>query len=209
MGPDERWVELCLQHHFPAEEIPDAPGRAYHLAATPFAELLERWFPGAERAGQRRACAVTYRAEKALRIYARARLFPDVAAELERLAGMGIPIVLSTYQYAIVARSLPQLRPILPYFDRILGKEHGPKEAHLAEIRRLYPGSRILSVSDSPSDMRLPGTVPIGRSGAAAHGLHPPELLRFSGARHVVSSFRELPDIVRGYQEEPLLEAAR
>ncbi len=181
----------------------DEAEEKYHATTgISFDKQLGSIFQGYEKRF-RDACAAEYHRRKIREVYKAAELFPEIKEILPELKRYGFPILINTGTETDVTSALLKRHGILTHFDAVWGTEYGVKSDHIKRADELWVPRRIVFTGDSGKDVELSKIdedkiITVGRTGKGKGMLSEAEL-RSAGATHVITSFEELPAIIKLY----------
>ena len=148
----------CIQKHF---EINFQSAREQYLNTTgiPFDYQLKKIFPE-EKESKIISCAEEYHKEKMIYVYENPKEFPEALKVVKKLQdNENIYQMVSSSTEEGIINKWAQKNEI---GIMVLGRESGSKNDHIIEVRKWFPRSKIIFISDSHGDMSLPVEITLG-----------------------------------------------
>lgn len=150
---------MCINVHF-GMNIPEARESYLKITGISFDRQLEKIFPTAT-VPQREACAKEYHERKMIYVYGNPKEFPQVAMVIKRLQRCPkiIQVISSSTEESIINEWVKKTGNDM---YMVLGRESGLKNDHIAIMKKQFPESVVVFVSDSYGDMNLPVSMTFG-----------------------------------------------
>lgn len=148
----------CIEKYL---KIPRQDARKKYLqtAGIPFHEQLFE-ISGSEQ----KECADEYHSRKISEVYGNPANFPETKETINGITencGDFIQVISSSTEERLIEEWAIR-NNVAQKFFRIYGYEHGNKNNHIQIIRKMFPESKIIFISDSAGDMKLDADYKIG-----------------------------------------------